>query len=335
MKIWAYNPFPENHCVMSTTLSYESPPVAPPLAIDARESRIGLIYGLAAYISWGLAPAYYKLLGDVAPIQILAHRVFWSALFLLPLLFYRRLWWAVGKALRTRRTFLTLLASTVLISTNWFTFIYSVATKQVVESALGYYMNPLVVVLLGVVFLKERLRTWQIISLAIAAIAVGILTFAQGKLPVISLILAVSFAFYGYIRKTVDAGPMVGLFIETLFLLPLSGFLITREWVQIGFSRPSATYGLLACAGVITAVPLLWFANAAKRLRLATMGLLQYLAPTGSFLLAVIFFHEPFTFAQKIAFPMIWVALVIYSVDSYRAFRAIKPPAEEPVLSEL
>jgi len=315
------------------TLSYETP--AQPPVDAARESRIGLVYGLAAYISWGLAPAYYKLLGDVTPIQILAHRVFWSAIFLVPLLTHRRLWWAVRKALSNRKTFLTLLVSTTMISTNWFTFIYSVATKQVVQSALGYYMNPLVVVLLGVVFLKERLRLWQIVSLVLAAAAVVILTIGQGGLPVISLILAVSFAVYGYLRKTVDAGPMVGLFVETLFLFPLAVALLAWNWAFHDAWRPSATYALLACAGIITAVPLLWFANAAKRLRLATMGLLQYLAPTGSFLLAVIFFHEPFTPMQRIAFPMIWLALAIYSVDSYRAFRASIPAPDEPVLSDL
>lgn len=300
-----------------------------------RESRLGLLYGLAAYTSWGLAPAFYKLLGDVTPIQILAHRVLWSVLFLLPMLFYRRLWWAVAKALRTPRTFLTLLASTAFISTNWFTFIYSVSIHEIVQSALGYYMNPLVVVLLGVFFLKERLRPWQIVSLALAAIAVAILTFAQHHLPVISLTLAISFGCYGYLRKTVDAGPMVGLFIETLILLPASLALITTDLARHGLSRPPATYGWLACTGIITALPLLWFANAAKRLRLSTMGLLQYLAPTISFLLAVIFFGEPFTPVQKLAFPMIWIALVIYSVDSYRAFRSIHKPAEEPILSDL
>lgn len=318
---------------MMSKLDYETPaPVAP---VDARESRVGLGYGLAAYISWGLAPAFYKLLGDVSPIQILAHRVFWSVLVLIPMLFYRRLWREVGVALRNRRTFLTLLASTALISTNWFTFIYAVGTNQVVQSSLGYYMNPLVVVLLGVVFLKERLRAWQVVSLSLAGAAVVILTVAQGRLPVISLTLAISFGVYGYLRKMVNAGPMVGLFIETLVLLPVAGSLIGVEVFQRGFSRPGMTYFWLGCTGVITALPLLWFANAAKRLRLATMGLLQYFAPTISFLLAVVFFREPFTFMERVAFPMIWVALVIYSVDSYFGYRAMNRVIEEPVLSDL
>ena len=319
-----------------TQLSCESPP-APPPAPDPRDARTGLFNGLAAYIAWGLVPAYYKLLADVTPLQILAHRILWSVVFLLPIFAYRRLWRDVAVALRSRRTMLTLLASTTFITINWFTFIYAVSAGRVVESSLGYYINPLVVVLLGVFFLRERLRAWQIVSLIIASVAVGILTAAQHKLPMISLILAVSFALYGFLRKTVNAGPMVGLFIETMMLLPLSGTLIGTDAARHGIARPPSTYALLAGTGVITAVPLLWFANAAKRLRLVTMGLLQYLAPTGSFLLAVLFFHEPFTPVQRIAFPMIWVALVIFSIDSYRAFRAraVKQPAEEPVLSDL
>jgi chloramphenicol-sensitive protein RarD len=192
----------------------------------------------------------------------------------------------------------------------------------VMESSLGYYMNPLVVVLLGVIFLKERLRTWQVVSLVLAAAAVALLTIAQGRLPAITLILAVSFALYGLLRKTVGAGAIVGLFIETLILLPVALGMIAADTARQGLHYTPGTYALLAGAGVVTAVPLLWFANAARRLRLATIGLLQYLTPTCSFLLAVAFFNEPFTPAQKAAFPMIWAALAIYTVDSYRAFRA-------------
>ena len=315
--------------------------ISPPAiatADDVRESRKGLIYGLAAYLSWGLAPAYYRLLQDVAPVQILAHRILWSVVFLLPLVAYRRMWGDVAAAVRDRRTFWTLIASTVCITANWFTFIYAVSVNKVVESALGYYMNPLVVVLLGVVFLKERLRRWQVVSLILAAVAVAILTAARGGLPIISLVLAVSFAVYGLLRKTVNAGPMVGLFVETLILLPVAGAVIAVGASKHGVRWTGGTYALLAGAGVITAVPLLWFANAARRLRLATMGLLQYLAPTCSFLLAVVFFDEPFTPAQRIAFPLIWAALAIYTVDSYRAFVASTRRVladEEPVLTDL
>jgi chloramphenicol-sensitive protein RarD len=206
------------------------------------------------------------------------------------------------------------------------------------ESSLGYYMNPLVVVLLGVVFLKERLREWQVVSLLIAAAAVAILAAAQGRLPRISLILAVSFAGYGLLRKTVNAGAIVGLFVETLILLPFAVGVIGVDTARHGLHWSPARYAILACAGIVTAVPLLWFANAAKRLRLATIGLLQYLTPTCSFLLAVACFAEPFTPAQRAAFPMIWAALVIYTVDSYRGFRAATKRVvadDEPVLADL
>ncbi|HEY7120565.1 MAG TPA: EamA family transporter RarD [Tepidisphaeraceae bacterium] len=308
-------------------------------SIAPGESRKGLAYGLGAYVTWGLAPVYYKLVAHVPPIQILAHRVFWSVIFLLPLIAYRGLWSDVARALRSRRTLPTLIASTIFISTNWFTFIYSVTTGQVVQSSLGYFMNPLVVVLLGVFFLKERLRPWQIVSLILAAVAVAILTIAQGRLPVISLILAFSFAFYGFVRKLVNAGPMVGLFVETIILLPLAGTVIGADTSRHGLAWSPASYAILAGSGVMTAVPLLWFANAAKRLRLSTLGLLQYLTPTGSFLLAVFAFGEPLAAVQKIAFPMIWVALAIYSIDSYRGFVATTVRRtvadEEPVLSDL
>ena len=301
--------------VLRVSLSYETK------TIDVREARIGLAYGLAAYLSWGLAPAYYRLI-HVPPAMILAHRIFWSVILLLPLVVRRRLWAEIAHALRDRRTLMTLIASTACITSNWYTFIYAVSVNKVMESSLGYYMNPLVVVLLGVIFLKERLRPWQIISLALAAAAVGILTIAQGRMPAITLILAVSFAGYGLLRKTVPAGAIVGLFIETLILLPLALGMIATDTARQGLHYTPGTYALLAGAGVVTAVPLIWFANAARRLRLATIGLLQYLTPTCSFLLAVAFFNEPFTHAQKAAFPMIWAALAIYTVDSYLAFRA-------------
>ena len=292
---------------------------------------------MGTYLTWGLAPAYYRLLYEVSPLQVLAHRVFWSVLLLLPLMHYRGVWGDVGRALRSRRTMVRLALSTAMISTNWFVFIYAVTIHEVVQTSLGYFINPLVVVLLGVFVLKERLRAWQIVSLGLGAAAVVILTIAQGKLPVISLILALSFAFYGFLRKTVNAGPVVGLFIETMLLLPLAiGMIIWHETLGVRWS--AGTYALLPISGLLTAVPLLWFANAAKRLRLSTIGLLQYTTPMCSFLLAVLFFGEPFTRAQHVAFPMIWLALVIYSVDAFRAMRDSSRRAvadEEPVLTDL
>jgi chloramphenicol-sensitive protein RarD len=311
--------------------------VTPPQKTDPRELRLGLLYGLGTYVTWGLAPAYYHLLNEVTPVQILAHRVFWSVVVLLPLMAYRHLWADVGRALRSRRTLVRLLLSTAMISTNWFTFIYAVSIHEVVATALGYFINPLVVVLMGVFFLKERLRGWQIVSLLLGAAAVVILTVAQHRLPMISLILALSFASYGFLRKTVDASPLVGLFVETIVLVPVAvGLIVWHAAREPALSGRMHT--LLPFSGLLTAVPLLWFSNAARRLRLSTMGLLQYATPMCSFLLAVVFFGEPFTRAQRVAFPMIWLALVIYSVDSFRAMLDASRRVladEEPVLTDL
>ena len=296
------------------------------------ETRLGLLYGVAAYVSWGLVPAYYKLVKTVPPIQVLAHRILWSVLLLIPILAWRRQWPEVRDALTRRRMLLTLAASTACVSVNWFTFIYAIANDRVLESSLGYYMNPLVVVALALAFFKERLRPWQVVSVLLAAAAVAILTVAGGRFPTISITLALSFALYGLIRKNAPVGAIPGLFVETLLLLPIALAFIAWEHAT-GRAAGAAyqpwwrVYPVLAISGVVTALPLIWFANAARRLRFTTMGLLQYLAPTGSFLLAVTFFGERITTPQAIAFPMIWVALVIYSTDAYRAYRATREPA--------
>jgi len=321
-----------------------------------KDARLGLIYGLAAYFTWGIVPAYFKLLKTVPPIQILSHRVLWSVLFLLPLIYFKKLWPEVRQAFGHRRTLLSLCASTTFIAINWFTFIYGVATDRILLTALGYFMTPLVSVLLGVIFLKEKLRPLQVMSLLIATAAVVLLTLQQGEFPTISVILALSFSFYGLMRKTTAAGPLVGLFVETALLLPLCLLMILLHLIRPWSAAPGLEIlsageslaqllqytPLLIAAGVITAVPLLWFAGAARRLRLSTLGLLQYTAPTVSFLLALIFFNEPFTPAQQIAFPMIWSALILFSIDSLRAYRAGQPAAtpttphpEEACLNEL
>jgi len=306
---------------------------------NPKDARIGLVYGLAAYFTWGVVPAYFKLLKTVPPIQVLSHRVVWSVLFLVPLIYFKKLWPDVRKAFGDRKTLLSLCASTTFIAINWFTFIYGVATNRILLTSLGYFMTPLVSVLLGVIFLKERLRLLQVISLIIATAAVVILTLQQGEFPMLAVILALSFSLYGLMRKTTPAGPLVGLFVETTLLLPIGLVMIVSHLIHPWTAAPGAQIlpadeslaqllhhtPLLIAAGVITAVPLLWFAGAARRLRLSTLGLLQYTAPTVSFLLALIFYHEPFTPAQRIAFSMIWAALILFSADSVRAYRAAQP----------
>jgi chloramphenicol-sensitive protein RarD len=288
-------------------------------------SRIGAIYAIAAYASWGLLPAYWKSLVEVPPIEVLMHRVAGTVVFAAVLLTVSRRWDEVRAAVRSRRTIALLAASSLLIATNWLTFIWAVGQRQIVATSLGYYLNPLVNVALGLFVLRERLRPLQLVAVAIAAAGVAYLTVAQGGLPWISLVLAISFALYGLVRKTVAVASLAGLAIETAVLAPLAiAGIAWREAHGAGaFARAAelspAVPWLLAFAGAVTATPLVWFASAARRLRLATLGLFQYIAPSLSLLLAVFAYGEPFTRAHAVVFACIWTALALYSLEAWRA----------------
>ncbi len=303
-----------------------APGEAPAAAGGSRaELRRGVAYGLAAYASWGLVPVYFKALAGVAPLEVLAHRVLWSIALLAVLLSISGRWRSAVQALRDPRTRLALAGSTLLVATNWFTFIYAVATSRVLEASLGYYINPLVNVALGRLFLGERLRGVQKVSLVLAAAGVGYATWEFGRVPVLALVLAVSFGLYGLLRKTARVGSLVGLALETALLCPLAlGYLTHGVWSgRAAFLAGSAGLdGLLLPAGVVTAVPLLCFAAAARRLRLATMGFLQYLSPTIQFALAVAVFGEAFRTAHLVTFLCIWAGLGLYTCDALRRARA-------------
>ncbi len=320
-----------------------------------------MLCAVAAYGSWGLFPLYFKAVRHVPALEIITHRVLWSLALLSVLVLARRGWPAVVQAIRNRQTFLVLAATTLLIATNWLTFVWAVVHDRVLESSLGYFINPLVNVLLGTVFLKERLRRLQVVGVLLAAVGVAYLTAMGGHFPVLALVLAGTFGLYGLLRKVARVDALVGLTIETALLAPVAlGYLIwlsahgqaaflsgtpqpdVSAWLaahhsvfaDFGFAAHLAagsTNALLIGAGLITAIPLLWFTEAARRLRLATMGFLQYLAPTGQFLLAVLAFGEPFRATQGLAFACIWTALVIYSVDAVRAQAVAEalPPAVE------
>ncbi len=284
-----------------------------------RVARVGVVYGVAAYGWWGLVPIYFKAVAHVAPAEILAHRIIWSVVLLAVLMRLYGRWRAAVAALRSHSTLITLLGTTTLIALNWFVFIWAVAHDRVLEASLGYFINPLVNVLLGFVFLRERLRRWQTVSVALAAAGVAYLTFNYGQVPIIALVLAGSFGLYGLLRKTAKVDALTGLTIETMLLAPLAlAYLGVLAWGhECSFGTESwRTDGLLALGGVITAVPLLWFTNAARRLRLATLGFLQYLAPTGHFLLAVAAYGEHFSQVHLICFACIWTALLVYSIDT-------------------
>jgi chloramphenicol-sensitive protein RarD len=289
----------------------------------------GLAYGLAAYLSWGFVPLYFWLLKDVPPEVVLAHRVVWSVGFLGLLLAQQGQLRAVARCLADRRALLVLLGSTLMIAANWYTFIWAVSHNHVTEASFGYFVNPLVNVLLGVVVLKERLRPAQLAAIALACVGVAVRTGRLGGLPVVSLVLAGSFGLYGLLRKVVAAGPLVGLSVETLLLFPVClGYLLVAG-PAIGGGGPAAAltaWGpgvgvLLVASGVVTAIPLLWFAAAARRLRLTTIGFLQYLAPTCQLLLAVLAFGEPFAAGDLAAFGCIWLAIGVFSADAVRAVR--------------
>jgi chloramphenicol-sensitive protein RarD len=292
-------------------------------AVDAR--RKGVIYGLAAYLCWGFFPVYFKSVQVVPPLEMVAHRICWSLAFLLLLVAGKGAWREMKVLLCQPKSLAALAVSTLLIATNWLVFIYAVSAGEVLQSSLGYFINPLVSVLLGYVFLGERLERVQWVSIALAFCGVLYLAASYGRVPWISLVLAASFGLYGLIRKALHVEPLVGLTVETLLLAPFALiYLIVLSQRGTGIFLASSTQLdlLIPMAGIVTAIPLLLFAAAAKRLRLATVGFLQYITPTMHFLLAVIAYGETFTHTHLVSFLLIWCGLALYSWHAYRTVRA-------------
>ncbi len=288
------------------------------------EGRRGAAFGAAAFLWWGFAPLYFKAVGSVAPLEVLAHRITWSFIFLVVLLGIRGRLGATLDMFRDRRTILTMSLTTCLIAVNWLVFIWAIANDRLVEASLGYFINPLVNVAFGAVFLRERLRRPQLVAVGLAACGVAWLTVRQGHAPWIALVLAVSFAVYGLLRKLARPGGLEGLALETTLLCPLAiGFMAWRQaHGALAFGNAGPGLSLLLCAaGPITALPLIWYAEGVRRLRLSTIGFLQYLSPTFQFLLAVVAFGEPFTRMHAIGFGAIWVALAMYTWDTARGMR--------------
>lgn len=289
--------------------------------MSARPARIGVLYGLSAYLTWGMAPAFWKLLLDVGTDEILVHRVLWGALVFVLFAWAKRRLPAVRAGLGDPRTRRLLAASALLLACNWGTFIYAVNTGRVMHASLGYFVNPLVSVLLGVVFLQERLRPAQWIAVGLATTGVVLFAMQTHGVPWISLVLATSFGLYGLLRKVATIEPLPGSTIEALLLLPIAvlygGWLFTQGATQVRHAN-TTQLGLLLVSGPVTALPLLWFANAASRVRLSTLGFLQYVTPTGHFLLAVFAYDEPFGHAKLTSFVFIWAALLLFVAESWR-----------------
>jgi chloramphenicol-sensitive protein RarD len=284
--------------------------------------RSGLLFGAGAYVWWGLCPGFFLLLLPATAPEILAHRFVWSAVFLLVLLLAAR---RLRDLLRlSLRTWVQLLGASVFIAVNWGTYIWAVTHGHVVDAALGYFINPLVTVALGVVIFRERLNRWQLLALALAVIAVAILTAEVGEVPYIALVLAVSFGLYGLIKKVVDADPRVSVAVETLWALPVAvGFMI---WSEVTHHAHFVNYGpghtaLLLLAGPVTAIPLLLFAAAAQRLPMVTLGLLFYLNPALQMAWGVFVGHEPMPVGRWLGFALIWLALVVFTGDALRRAR--------------
>jgi chloramphenicol-sensitive protein RarD len=281
--------------------------------------RKGVVAAVGAYTLWGLLPVYWKALQAVPALETLAHRTVWSLLFVLLIQAARGRWEWVRLVRQRPRMLLTFLGSTCLLGVNWLTYIWAVTAGHVVDSSLGYFINPLVSVLLGVLFLGERLRPWQAVAVGLAAVSVVYLTLGLGSLPWIALVLAGTFGFYGLLRKTAPLGSLEGLSLETALLsLPALTYLLSLEVAgRANFGHAGAsTTGLLAFAGVITALPLLLFAWAARNTTLGTMGILHYIAPTLQFLLGLLAYHEPFSPARLLGFCGVWLALLVYSAEA-------------------
>ncbi|SLN18117.1 EamA family transporter RarD [Oceanibacterium hippocampi] len=288
----------------------------------------GVVSILGAFVIWGMSPIYFRLLDAVSPIEIVAHRVVWVLIFIAGLLTVTRGWAEFRAAFRDRQVLAALLASTVLITVNWLTYVWAIAHDQLLQSSLGYYINPLVSVILGVLFLGERLNRVQMLAVGLAAAAVLILAWEGDGVPWIALVLAVSFGFYGLVRKTVRVESTVGLGVETLLILPVAlGYLIWIGLAGEGSFRAIdlGTDLLLIGLGLITAAPLLFFTIGARRLPLITVGLIQYVSPTLQAVIAIFLWNEPFTHVDGIAFALIWTALALYSGDGLRRRRRRLP----------
>jgi len=293
--------------------------------VTVTEQRRGTAMGLGAYLLWGLFPLFFPLLKPASAVEILAHRVVWTLLFVVVALLVRRRWAWLRAIARDRRRLTILAVASVVIAINWGVYIWAVNHGHVVESALGYYINPLVTVLLGVVVLRERLRRWQWVAVALATCAVVALTIDLGRPPWIALVLAFSFATYGLMKNQVRMPALESLAVETSMLaLPAAVVLVHLGTAgQLVFGGPQVHVTvLLVSVGAVTAVPLLLFGAAASRIPLSTMGLLQYVTPTLQFLIGLSVVHEAMSTGRWIGFVIVWLALAVFSADSLRAARA-------------
>ncbi|MET2951787.1 EamA family transporter RarD [Vibrio owensii] len=295
-----------------------------------QRSRQGVLLAIGAYTMWGIAPIYFKSIAEVSPLEILSHRVIWSFFLLAALLHFGRHWRSVRDIIKNKTKMMFLVSTAILVGANWLIFIWAVNSNHMLDASLGYYINPLINVLLGMVFLGERLRKLQWFAVVLAACGVLVQLIVFGSVPVVAIALAMSFGFYGLLRKKVSVEAQTGLFIETLVMLPAAAIyllFIASSPTSNMLDNPMQLNTLLIAAGVITTLPLLCFTGAATRLKLSTLGFFQYIGPSLMFLLAVLIYGEPFTSDKAITFAFIWGALVVFSFDGLRNNRKSRKAA--------
>lgn len=292
----------------------------------------GLWYAIGAYVWWGFFPIYWKLLKHVPALQLIGHRIVWSFAALIVVIIIIRQWSEFRKSVFNFKVLRLYLLAAILIAVNWFLYVWAVNAGHIVETSLGYYINPLLSVLMGVIFFRERLNLWQWIPIGMAAMGVLYLTISMGSLPWIALVLAFSFASYGLVKKVAPLSSLHGLTLETFILLvPATVFLLYTEYTGAGAFTHSGwlTDLMIIGAGVITTIPLLLFASATKRIPLSFVGILQYIAPTIQFLIGVLFYKEQFSVEQFIGYSLVWIALIIFGFNSFSAYRAKSVMAAE------
>ncbi|OXS99346.1 EamA family transporter [Notoacmeibacter marinus] len=308
-----------------------------PVPTDTGDTLPGFLFALSAYLLWGFLPFYMKAVAHIAPVEVVAHRILWSIPIAGAWILWLRRTDDLKRALGDWRIIGMAAVTAALISINWSIYVWAIANDRALETSLGYYVNPLFTIALGAIVLREKMTRLQLAAIVSAVVAVAILTWESGGLPLVSLGLVFSWGGYAYFRKTLPVGPNQGFFLEVLILSPIAlGYLMWLTWS--GGDKPffgsgtMADTGLLLFAGVATAIPLILYANGAKLLRLSTIGVMQYIAPTMIFLIAVFVFKEPFGWARLVAFSFIWLALALYVVSILSERRRLRAdlPLVEP-----
>lgn len=300
--------------------------------MNERKTKAGILSGILTYTLWGFIPLFFKLLSDVLPMEILSQRIIWASVFMLIAVVLSKKWQSFVRIItdlfRHPKKLLMMLLVSLLISTNWFTFIWAINNNHILQTSLGYYINPIISILLGVIFLKEKLARAQVIAVVLAFIGVMVMTLSLGAFPYISLTLALSFGFYGLLKKKMDYAVIEGLAVETLFVTPFAliawFYFINSDQSFVTNHATLGMWALVISSGIVTAVPLLLFAFTARNIPLSMMGFMQYIGPTISLLLGVLVYHEAFTVTHAISFSLIWLGLIVFSVATVKMYRVTK-----------